>query len=63
MVTGPEPRRDDPFGGFTVTTEAMADGRSIHYYDWPAEDSGGRDADASGPPEQGEPAEDGAETP
>jgi hypothetical protein len=47
-MTGPEAReqaaeeRDRPFGRFRLETEAMADGRRIHYYSWPAE--GGSEA-------------------
>ncbi|HEY7591282.1 MAG TPA: hypothetical protein VH723_09830 [Candidatus Limnocylindrales bacterium] len=26
---------NDPFGGFVVVTEVKADGRLIHYYEWP----------------------------
>ena len=36
-----EPTRADdslPFGDFEVETEALPDGRQIHYYRWPAVD-------------------------
>jgi len=33
-----EPPAPDPrFGEYRVETERMADGRSIHYYSWPAD--------------------------
>ena len=36
-----EPTRAEdplPFGDFEVETEALPDGRKIHYYRWPAAD-------------------------
>jgi hypothetical protein len=32
----PAPTDDLPFGDFEVETEALPDGRKIHYYRWPA---------------------------
>ena len=35
----PEPPAPSPrFGEYRVETERMPDGRSIHYYSWPATD-------------------------
>ena len=34
----PTPGDDLPFGDFKVETEALPDGRKIHYYRWPASD-------------------------
>jgi hypothetical protein len=46
-----EPERPAPspgFGEFLVETERMADGRSIHYYSWPADTAASDDAGLSG---------------
>ena len=34
-MTEPKDDADDPFGRFVVVTEVKADGRLIHYYEWP----------------------------
>jgi len=40
----PTPTDDDlPFGDFEVETEPLPDGRRIHYYRWPADESGPAD--------------------
>ena len=40
----PTPTGDDlPFGDFEVETEPLPDGRRIHYYRWPADESGPAD--------------------
>ena len=32
------PREDVPFDDFEVETEALPDGRQIHYYRWPTDE-------------------------
>ena len=54
MVTDDDPAIDHPFGRFRVATEPMADGRTIHYYEWPDD----RAAEAPGPPSPPEEAGD-----
>jgi hypothetical protein len=51
----PEPGAPNPrFGEYRVETERMADGRSIHYYSWPADpappDANAAHAGAAGAP-------------
>jgi hypothetical protein len=37
-MADPDAAVDGRFAGFRVVTEPMPDGRSIHYYEWPADD-------------------------
>lgn len=37
MVAGHDEPVHGPFGGYTVETETMPDGRRIRYYSWPPE--------------------------
>ena len=45
MVTDGEGRGHPPMGGYRVSTEEMADGRRIHYYEWPDEPEPGGASD------------------
>lgn len=49
MLTDDEGVAHGPFGGYTVETEALPDGRTIRYYAWPRDVDG--DADAAPAPE------------